>query len=128
MTHPSAARLFSLLPSDQRAPSLVSYAAGKGQGIVYLQGGLVPGESTFIRERAREKGLTQKELARHVAVSEGYILSDVCRGRRDMRPAVQLWVERVLGNPVQIVPAVCVNRPAGVVRVNGVVVQRKCPV
>ncbi len=113
MTHPSAARLFSLLPSDQRALSLVSYAAGKGQGIVYLQGGLVPGESTFIRERAREKGLTQKELARHLAVSEGYMLSDVCRGRRDMRPAVQLWVERVLGNPVQIVPAVCVNRPAG---------------
>ena len=37
-----------------------------GQGVVYRQGGLVQGESTCIRERARELGLTQKELAQRV--------------------------------------------------------------
>ena len=86
-----------------------------GQGIVYRQGGLVQGESTCIRERAREKGLTQKDLAEQVGVSEGY-MSDVCRGRRNMSPAVQTKVERVLDAPVEIAPAVCANRSDGPVR------------
>ena len=34
-----------------------------GQGVVYRQGGLIEGESTFIRERAREQGMSQKGLA-----------------------------------------------------------------
>ena len=80
-----------------------------GQGIVYRQGGIVNGESTCIRERAREKGLTQKDLAEQVGVSEGY-MSDVCRGRRNMSPAVQARVETVLGGPVEIAPALCANR------------------
>ena len=86
-----------------------------GQGIVYRQGGLVQGESTCIRERAREKGLTQKDLAERVGVSAGY-MSDVCRGRRNMSPAVQAKVERVLGAPVEIAPAVCANRSNGPVQ------------
>ena len=86
-----------------------------GQGIVYRQGGLVQGESTCIRERAREKGLTQKDLAEQVGVSAGY-MSDVCRGRRNMSPAVQAKVERVLDAPVEIAPAVCANRSNGPVR------------
>ena len=86
-----------------------------GQGIVYRQGGLVQGESTCIRERAREKGLTQKDLAEQVGVSAGY-MSDVCRGRRNMSPAVQAKVERVLDAPVEIAPAVCANRSNGPVQ------------
>ena len=80
-----------------------------GQGIVYRQGGLVQGESTCIREQARERGLTQKDLAEQVGVSEGY-MSDVCRGRRNMSPSVQARVETVLGGPVEIAPALCANR------------------
>ena len=80
-----------------------------GQGIVYRQGGIVNGESTCIRERAREKGLTQKGLAEQVGVSEGY-MSDVCRGRRNMSPSVQTRVETLLGGPVEIAPALCANR------------------
>ncbi len=86
-----------------------------GQGIVYRQGGLVQGESTCIRERAREKGLTQKDLAEQVGVSAGY-MSDVCRGRRNMSPAVQAKVERLLDTPVEIAPAVCANRSNGPVQ------------
>ncbi len=86
-----------------------------GQGIVYRQGGLVQGESTCIRERAREKGLTQKDLAEQVGVSAGY-MSDVCRGRRNMSPAVQARVESVLDGPVEIAPAVCANRSYGPVQ------------
>ncbi len=86
-----------------------------GQGIVYRQGGLVQGESTCIRERAREKGLTQKDLAEQVGVSSGY-MSDVCRGRRNMSPALQARVESVLDAPVEIAPAVCANRSDGPVQ------------
>ncbi len=86
-----------------------------GQGIVYRQGGLVQGESTCIRERAREKGLTQKGLAEQVGVSAGY-MSDVCRGRRNMSPAVLARVERALDGPVEIAPAVCANRSDGPVQ------------
>ena len=63
-----------------------------GQGIVYRQGGLVQGESTFIRERARELGMSQKDLAQRVGVSVGY-MSEVARGRKNMSPAVQTRVE-----------------------------------
>ena len=80
-----------------------------GQGIVYRQGGLVEGESTCIRERARELGMSQKDLAQRVGVSVGY-MSEVARGRKNMGPAVQARVESVLGGPVEIAPASCANR------------------
>ena len=86
-----------------------------GQGIVYRQGGLVQGESTCIRERARELGLTQKELAHRVGVSVGY-MSEVARGRKNMGPAVQARVEKALGGPVEIAPASCANRHDGPVK------------
>ena len=86
-----------------------------GQGIVYRQGGLVQGESTCIRERARELGLTQKELAHRVGVSVGY-MSEVARGRKNMGPEVQARVEKALGGPVEIAPASCANRHDGPVK------------
>ena len=86
-----------------------------GQGIVYRQGGLVQGESTCIRERARALGLTQKELAHRVGVSVGY-MSEVARGRKNMSPTLQAQVERALGGPVDIAPANCANRHDGPVK------------
>ena len=86
-----------------------------GQGVVYRQGGLVEGESTFIRERARELGLTQKDLAHRVGVSVGY-MSQVSRGRRNMSPAVQARVEKVLGGPVKVESARCAHHQGGVVK------------
>ncbi len=86
-----------------------------GQGVVYRQGGLVQGESTCIRERARELGMTQKDLAQRVGVSVRY-MSEVARGRKNMSPAVQTLVESVLGGPVEIAPAQCANRQDGRVK------------
>ena len=40
-----------------------------GQGIVYRQGGAVSGESSYIRERARELGMSMQDLAERVGVS-----------------------------------------------------------
>ena len=57
-----------------------------GQGVVYRQGGLVKGESTFIRERARELGMSLKELAGIAGVSVGY-MSQASRGQRNMSRA-----------------------------------------
>ena len=86
-----------------------------GQGVVYRQGGLVQGESTCIRERARALGLTQKELAHRVGVSVGY-MSEVARGRKNMGPEVQARVEKALGGPVEIAPSECANRHDGPVK------------
>ena len=85
-----------------------------GQGVVYRQGGLVQGESTFIRERARELGMTQRDLADLVGVSAGY-MSDVSRGRRNMSVAVLGRVEKALKGPARVAPAQLANRPDGVV-------------
>ena len=85
-----------------------------GQGVVYRPGGLVEGESTCLRERARERGLSMKALAGLVGVSAGY-MSEVSRGRRNLSPAVQARVEAALGAPVEIAPAECANRRGGVV-------------
>ena len=89
-----------------------------GQGIVYRQGGLVEGESTCIRERARALGMSQKDLAQRVGVSAGY-MSEVARGRKNMSPAVQARVESALGGPVEIAPASCANRQDGKVKGRG---------
>ena len=89
-----------------------------GQGVVYRQGGLVEGESTCIRERARALGMSQKDLAQRVGVSVGY-MSEVARGRKNMSPAVQARVEAVLGGPVKVGPARCANRQDGVVKGKG---------
>ena len=85
-----------------------------GQGIVYRQGGVVNGESSFIRERARTMGMTMRDLADRVGVSYGY-MTQVARGRQNMGVKVQARVESALKAPVRIAPAQCANRPASVV-------------
>ena len=85
-----------------------------GQGIVYRQGGVVTGESSFIRERARELGMTMQDLADRAGVSNGY-MTDVSRGRRHMGVKVQARVESVLQAPAKVAPAQCVNRQGEVV-------------
>ena len=98
-----------------RERSLAVLGEVPGQGVVYRQGGLVQGESTSIRERARERGLSMKELAGLVGVSAGY-MGEVSRGRKNMSPAVQARVEAALGGLVEIAPAECANRQGGVIQ------------
>ena len=86
-----------------------------GQGIVYRQGGVVTSESSVIRERAREQGMTLKDLADRVGVSYRY-MTQAARGQRDMSPRVQARVESALGGPVEIAPARCANRRHGPVK------------
>ncbi len=85
-----------------------------GQGTVYRQGGVVTGESSFIRERARTLGMTMKDLADRVGVSYSY-MTQVARGRQNMGVKVQVRVESALHAPAKIAPAQCANRPASVV-------------
>ena len=75
-----------------------------GQDVVYRQGGCVSGETTCIRERAREMGLSMNQLAEKAGVSKGY-MSDVSRGRRNMGVKVQQRVEALLQAPAQAAPA-----------------------
>ncbi len=77
-----------------------------GQGVVYRQGGLVTGESTCIRERAREVGLSMGALADLVGVSRSY-LSMASRGKRHFSPGVQAKVEAVLEAPAKVEAAQC---------------------
>ncbi len=86
-----------------------------GQGVVYRQGGGVTSESSYIRERAREQGMTLKDLAVVVGVSYGY-MTQAARGQRNMSPSLQTRVESALGGPVEIAPAECANRRYGPVK------------
>ena len=85
-----------------------------GQGTVYRQGGVVTGESSFIRERAREMGMTMRDLADRAGVSYGY-LTQAARGRQSMGVKVQARVESALNAPAKIAPARCANRQGCVV-------------
>ena len=78
-----------------------SWARYPGQGIVYRPGGVVTSESSVIRERAREQGMTLKDLAVAVGVSYRY-MTQAARGQRDMSPRVQARVESALGGPAEI--------------------------
>ncbi len=78
------------------------------QGLVYRQGGVVQGGSTFIRERAREMGMTLNQLADRVGVTLSF-LSTVSRGRQQMGPGLQARVERELQAPFKVEKA---QRPA----------------
>ena len=77
-----------------------------GQGIVYRQGGVVNGESSFIRERARTLGMSMKELADRVGVSSSY-MTQVARGQKNMGVKVQARVESALEAPAKVAPAQC---------------------
>ncbi len=86
-----------------------------GQGTVYRRGGVaVSSESSYIRERAREMGMTMKDLADEAGVSYGYI-TQVARGRQNMGVKVQARVESALQAPAKIAPAACANRQGSVV-------------
>ena len=82
-----------------------------GPGVVYRQGGLVKGESSYIRERAREMGMSMGELAEQVGVSAGF-MSDVSRGRRNMAPRVQARARRRCWPPC---PPALTSEPCGTV-------------
>jgi len=72
------------------------------QGVVYRQDGVVPGgESTYIRERAREQGMTLRQVADRAGISYHY-LSQASRGHRHLGPKVRKQVEEVLDAPVKI--------------------------
>ena len=86
-----------------------------GQGVVYRPGGAVTSESSFIRERARERGMTLKDLAVVVGVSYRY-MTQAARGQRSMSPRVQARVESALGGPAEIAAAECANRRHGPVK------------
>ena len=77
-----------------------------GQGFVYRQGGL--GESSYIRERAREQGMSMRDLAERAGVSYGY-MTQVSRGRSNMGVQVQSRVESALEAPVKVAPARCAS-------------------
>ncbi len=77
-----------------------------GQGVVYRQGGVITGESSCIRERAREVGLSMGALADLVGVSRSY-MSMASRGKRHMSPGVQAKVEAVLEAPATVEAAQC---------------------
>ena len=72
------------------------------QGIVHRQGGVVHGgPSTYLRERAREKGLTLRQVADRTGLTYGYVVQ-VSRGQRNLSPAAQARMETVLDAPVEI--------------------------
>ncbi|MDE2781287.1 MAG: helix-turn-helix transcriptional regulator [Chloroflexota bacterium] len=73
-----------------------------GQGVVYRPGGRVGDSgSNYIREQAREVGLSMGELADRVGISRSY-LSQAARGDRHFGPQVQARVEAELQAPVKV--------------------------
>ena len=79
-----------------------------GQGGVYRQGGVVNGESSYIRERAREQGMSMHDLADRVGVSYGY-MTQVSRGHRNMGVKVQARVESALEALAKVALARCAS-------------------
>ncbi len=72
------------------------------QGVVYRQGGVVKGgESTYLRERARERGMTLRQVADRAGLTYGYVVQ-VSRGQRNLSPAAQARMETVLEAPVKV--------------------------
>ena len=72
------------------------------QGIVYRPGGVVHGgKTTYIRELAREQGLTLRQVADRSGISYGYLVQ-ASRGHRNLSPKVQKQLEAVLQAPVKV--------------------------
>ena len=72
------------------------------------QGCVVSGESSYIRERARELGMSLRDLADRVGVSDSY-MSQVARGHSNMGVKVQARVESALQAPAKVAPAKCAS-------------------
>ena len=85
-----------------------------GQGTVYRQGGVVTGESSFIRERARTLGMTMHDLADRVGVSYSY-MTQVARGRQNMGVKVQAQGRVGVAGPGEGRARQCANRQGVVV-------------
>ena len=75
-----------------------------GQGLVYCQCGAVRGESRFIRERARELGVSLQDLAERVGVSPAY-MTQPSRGQQRMGAQGQACLEAALKAPPEATPA-----------------------
>ena len=75
-------------------------------GIIYRQVGEVDGQSSYIRERARELGMSMQDLADRVGVSYGYMVR-ASRGRRNMSVKVQARVESALKAQARVAPEQC---------------------
>ena len=87
---------------DLREKAMAVLGGVPGQGVVYRQGGHVSGgDSNYIREQAREVGLSMGELADRVGISLSY-LSQAARGDRQFSPQVQARVEAELQAPVRV--------------------------
>ncbi|MYC30580.1 MAG: transcriptional regulator [Chloroflexi bacterium] len=87
---------------DLREKAMAVLGEVPGQGVVYRQGGVVQGgESTYVRERAREKGLSLRQVADRTGLSYGYV-TQVARGQRNLSPAAQVRMEAVLEAPVKV--------------------------
>ena len=72
------------------------------QGVVHRQGGVVRGgESTYLRERARERGMTLRQVADRTGLTYGYVVQ-VSRGQRHLSPSAQARMESVLDAPVKV--------------------------
>ncbi len=72
------------------------------QGVVHRQGGVVKGgESTYLREKARERGMTLRQVADRAGLTYGYVVQ-VSRGQRNLSPAAQARMETVLEAPVKV--------------------------
>ncbi len=72
------------------------------QGVVHRRDGVVKGgESTYLREKARERGLTLRQVADRTGLTYGYVVQ-VSRGQRNLSPAAQARMESVLEAPVKV--------------------------
>ena len=77
------------------------------QGVVHRQGGVVKGGgSTYLRERAREQGMTLRQVADRAGLTYGYVVQ-VARGQRNLSPSAQARMETVLEAPVKVETAQC---------------------
>ena len=87
---------------DLRDKAMAVLGEVPGQGLVYREGGRVrDAQSNYIREQAREVGLSMGELADRVGISLSY-LSQAARGDRHFSPRVQARVEAELQAPVKV--------------------------
>ena len=88
--------------ADLKEKAMAVLGEVPGQGVVYRQCGRVSGgDSNYIREQAREVGLSMGELADRVGISLSY-LSQAARGDRQFSPRVQARVEAELQAPVKV--------------------------
>ncbi len=75
-----------------------------GQGKVHIRQESVDGESTYIRERARELGLTMRDVAARAGLSHSYV-SEVSRGHRIMTVNARTRLEAALEGPAEVASA-----------------------